>query len=68
MSAPHMTTEERDGQTFTVTRLPQDPRLQPAATRRRALWNKLTAPQKAAYIAERKREARKRKGRRRSRS
>ena len=56
-------TETRDGQVFTVTRLPKDPRLQPAATRERALWNKLTAPQKAAYIARRKRLARKRRRR-----
>jgi hypothetical protein len=66
MAARRQSTETRDGQTFTVTRLPQDPRLQPAATRKRTLWNKLTAPQKAAYIARRKRFARKR-GRRKPR-
>jgi hypothetical protein len=63
--AHRQSTENRDGRTFTVTRLPQDPRLQPAATRKRALWNKLTAPQKAAYIARRKRLARERRGRKR---
>jgi len=54
-------TETRDGQTFTVTRLPQDPRLEPAATRKRALWNKLTAPQKAAHIRKRKQRAKRKR-------
>jgi hypothetical protein len=40
MSRQHV--EIIDGQTFTVTRLPRDPRLQPAAKRKRALWNTLT--------------------------
>jgi hypothetical protein len=57
-------TEARDGHSFTVTRLPQDPRLQPAAARKRVLWQRLTAPQKAAYIAERERKHRRRRRKR----
>jgi hypothetical protein len=57
-------TEERGGQSFTVTRLPQDPRLQPAAARKRALSSRLTASQKAAYITERKRKHRRRRRKR----
>jgi len=54
-------TEIIDGREFVVTTLPQDKRLEPGATRKRALWNRLTAPQKAAYIRQRKAKAKRRR-------
>ena len=55
-------TEIIDGREYVVTTLPQDWRLTPSQARKRALWNRLTAAQKAAQIRKRKRQ-RKRKRR-----
>lgn len=54
-----------DGVEYVVTRLPSDPRLQPARARKRALWNALTATEQEKIIRDRIRRA-KRKRRRKA--
>ena len=48
-----------DGREYTVTTLPQDWRLTPSQARKRALWDRLTAGQKAAEIRKRRRKRKK---------
>jgi hypothetical protein len=55
-----------DGKEFTVTLLPQDGRLKPSQARKRALWAALTPHQKAAEIAKRKRNAKRRRRQRKT--
>lgn len=50
-----------DGREYTVTKLPQDWRLTPSQARRRALWTRLTASQRATEIRKRKRRRSRRK-------
>lgn len=60
-------TETRDGQEFTVVTLPPDKRLQPARTRERHLFQRLSAAEKNKFIRSRinkARRKRKRKGKR----
>jgi hypothetical protein len=54
-----------DGREYKVTTLPSDPRLQPARTKKRQLWNSLSAKQKKRYLAEKRAAARKKRKRRR---
>ena len=56
--------EIRDGKEFVVTTLPSDPRLQPAATRKRALFAALSGTENQRFIRERMAASKKRKRRR----
>ena len=61
-------TEIRDGVEYHVTVLPQDPRLTPSASKKRAMWASLSPGERARFFREAKAKAsakRKRKRRRR---
>lgn len=52
-----------DGPEYVVTTLPQDWRCTPSQAKKRVLWNRLTAGQKAAEIEKRKRRGKRKKRR-----
>jgi hypothetical protein len=56
-------TEIIEGKEFRITVLPPDTRLQPARTRKRALWNTLSSAQKKQYLEAKRRATKKRRRR-----
>lgn len=56
-----------DGREYTIVSLPSDQRLQPARTKKRQLWNRLTARQKKQYLAQKRAAARAKRRKKRRR-